>query len=446
MITVHIPNNYVPERTYAIRTMLTHFCGIGVEVIPVKDMNAYRLQWDEKSITIADDFFGKIVEGTSYANPEYLPKKIIEAQSIGLDDILILYGSEHLESTRDAIVCHVDLFAGVFFMLTRWEESIGINEDPHDRFPADKAAVVAAGFILRPIVDEYVHLLKQWIKTLGYPIPANEDSFRIVPTCDVDIPFYWRSKPLWKILGGRLRKHFNPFKVIGDYADYKKVQEHAKADPYDTFNDLMTLAEENNHQFQFNFIAGGKTKFEGYYQLEDERIQMLLREIKARGHGIGLHPSYMTYQDTALLKTEKDFLESNAALSITKSRQHFLRFSVPETWNNLSEAGITEDSTLGYAAEPGFRCGTSKSFPVFDIHQGKALPLIEKPLLVMDVSLRFYKKLTIEESITLCEKIKTEVKKHNGDFIFLWHNSTLSDVDGWSHWKVVLEHLMTEPS
>ena len=99
---------------------------------------------------------------------------------------------------------------------------------------------------------------------------------------------------------------------------------------------------------------------------------------------------------------------------------------------------------MGYAAEPGFRCGTCKPFPVFDIQSQKELPLIERPLLIMDVSLRFYKNLSVKESITLCEKIKSEVRKHNGEFVFLWHNSTLSEIDDWTEWMDVLQYLLHE--
>jgi hypothetical protein len=442
MITVHIPNNHVPERTYAVRTMLTHFCGIAIEVIPNDGVEGYEMKWGDKSIFIADSFFGKIFDLSSYAHIDYLPKKIIQSQSVGLDNILILFGTEQLEITRDSIVCHVDLFAGLFFMLTRWEESICTKKDLHDRFPASEALVVKEGFILRPIVDEYVSLLKQWLTTLGYPVPENKNSFRIVPTCDVDIPFYWSSKPLWKILGGRLRKHLNPLKSFTDYSKYKEVQKNISKDPYNTFNYLMNLAEKNSNLFQFNFIAGGKTKYEGNYQLDDQPIKALIEEIKSRRHHLGLHPSYNAGQDVLLIKSEKDTLEKYIETTITKSRQHFLRCTIPETWSNLAEAGLTEDSTMGYAAEPGFRCGTCHAYPIFDIYQRKQLPILESPLLVMDVSLRFYKKLSIEESINLCEKIKTEVKKHNGEFVFLWHNSTLSEIDGWSDWKNVLENLM----
>ena len=67
--------------------------------------------------------------------------------------------------------------------------------------------------------------------------------------------------------------------------------------------------------------------------------------------------------------------------------------------------------------------------------------MMEHPLLIMDVTFRNYKKTSPEESIAICDQIKKEVKKHNGEFVFLWHNSNLSEVDNWNDWKVVFENL-----
>jgi hypothetical protein len=52
-----------------------------------------------------------------------------------------------------------------------------------------------------------------------------------------------------------------------------------------------------------------------------------------------------------------------------------------------------------------------------------------------------YKNLSIAESIALCEKIKAQVRKHNGELVILWHNSNLSEMDGWEGWEEVLEVL-----
>ena len=443
MLTVYIPNNFIPERTYAVRTLLTHYCGVQVEIIVKEGGTAYELRWENKSIIIDDHFFGRIPEGKSYIDQAYLPKKIVETTALGFEGILMLYGTEHLEISRDSIRCDVDLFAGTFFMLTRWEEALEVKKDLHNRFPASAAAIVKEGFVLRPVVDEYTFLLRNWLLAIGYLIPDNTSTYKVIPTCDVDIPFYWRSKPVWKALGGRLLKHWNLIESAKDLSAYKAVQSGKEKDPYDTFDYLMTLAENNGHRFQFNFIGGGKTKFEGYYKIDDPQIKTLIAEMKSRGHGIGLHPSYDACNDASLIIEQKQAVEINAGVSINQSRQHYLRFALPETWRHLAAAGIEEDSTLGYAAEPGFRCGTCKPFPVFDIHQREQLPLIERPLLIMDVSFRMYKNLSIEESIDLCEKIKAQVRKHNGELVILWHNSNLSEMDGWGGWPKVLENLFT---
>ena len=443
MLTVYIPNNFIPERTYAVRTLLTHYCGVQVEIIVKEGGTAYELRWENKSIIIDDHFFGRIPEGKSYIDQAYLPKKIVETTALGFEGIVMLYGTERLEISRDSIRCDVDLFAGAFFMLTRWEEALEVKKDLHNRFPASAAAIVKEGFVLRPVVDEYTFLLRNWLLAIGYLIPDNTSTYKVIPTCDVDIPFYWRSKPVWKALGGRLLKHWNLIESAKDLSAYKAVQSGKEKDPYDTFDYLMTLAEKNGNRFQFNFIGGGKTKFEGYYKIDDPQIKTLIAEMKSRGHGIGLHPSYDACNDASLIIEQKQAVEINAGVSINQSRQHYLRFALPETWRHLAAAGIEEDSTLGYAAEPGFRCGTCKPFPVFDIHQREQLPLIERPLLIMDVSFRMYKNLSIEESIDLCEKIKAQVRKHNGELVILWHNSNLSEMDGWGGWPKVLENLFT---
>jgi hypothetical protein len=458
MINVYIPNTYIPERTYAVRTLLTHYCGVEIEIMIKEGITAYELRWEGKAIIIADDFFGKIPEGKSYIDQAYLPKEIIQSTSPGFEDIIILYGKEHLDISRDRISCDVDLFAGAFFMLTRWEEALGTGKDLHNRFPASAAAIVKAGFILRPVVDEYSFLLRKWLlvvsgaeplatctersRSIGYSVTVEVSTYKIIPTCDVDIPYYWRSKPSWKALVGRLLKHWNLLETIKDFSSLKKVQSQKERDPYDTFDYLMTLAEKNGTRFQFNFIGGGKTKFEGYYKINDPHIKALMEEMTSRGHSIGLHPSYDTCLDGSMIKAEKKAVEDVAGISISKSRQHYLRFAVPETWGLLADAGIAEDSTLGYAAEPGFRCGTCKPFPVFDIKKREELPLTERPLLIMDVSFRMYKNLSIAQSIELCEKIKAQVKKHNGELVILWHNSNLSKMDGWEGWDEVLENLM----
>lgn len=442
MLSVYIPDNFIPERQYAVKTLLHHYAGYAINIIPRPGQLHYEIAWENKRLIVRDHFFGKTVIGETYLRHNRIPEKILATSSPQLESILSLYGEDKIEITVNEIIIHVDVFAGAFFMLTRWEESFGVYEDQHGRFPADKALLVKEGQILRPVVDEYVSLLINLITTLGYPKPVPTSVFKVVPTCDVDIPYYWTSRPSWRLLAGRFLKNKNLRDLLADVRVMRDMKAGKRKDPYDTFNFLMQLAESHGLKFKFFMLSGGGSSFEGYYSIKDERIRSLIKNFIERGHQVGIHPSYNSFHDPKQIAMESRLLEKVCGCTVNISRQHYLRFAVPETWRHLYDAYIKEDFTLGYAAEPGFRCGTSKPFPVFDIHQHKEIPLMERPLLIMDVSLKLYKRFSVEESIEYCLAIRDQVRKHNGDFVFLWHNSSLSEMDGWSDWSSVLEFLI----
>lgn len=443
MINAYIPNNFVPERTYAIRALFYHVAGIDVTVTVRPHQPHYEFSWDQKSIVIRDHFFGQTFVGETYLDPDRIPEKMTSSIH---EDIMIIHGHDSIEVHEDRIISEIDLIAGTFFMLTRWEESFGLHEDLHGRFPAKESLSMKSDCILRPVIDEYGMLVKMWVHKLGYASAIRTDTYTVVPTCDVDIPYYWKSKSMWRLLASRFLMHKSYQRLKEDYRTMEMTRKGIIEDPYDTFDYLMALAEENNKRFIFYMLGGKETKFEGYYDINDTEIKALMQRMISRGHSLGLHPSYNTFHDGPMLKKEKVIVEKSSGVSLSMSRQHYLRFAVPDTWRHLYDAYLKEDSTLGYAAEPGFRCGTSKAFPVFDIHQRKELTVTEKPLLIMDVSLKGYKNFTVAESLVYCKKIVEQVKKHQGHLVFLWHNSSLAPEDGWGGWNEVIEYLMKTES
>jgi hypothetical protein len=68
------------------------------------------------------------------------------------------------------------------------------------------------------------------------------------------------------------------------------------------------------------------------------------------------------------------------------NRQHYLRWSTPETASNLEKAGISYDTTLGFADQPGYRCGTCFEYPMYDLIEGRPLRLWQYPLILMECS------------------------------------------------------------
>ena len=162
-------------------------------------------------------------------------------------------------------------------------------------------------------------------------------------------------------------------------------------------------------------------------------------------HEIGYHGSYETYLDPEKTKTEVTYLkkiadEGGIKQNIWGGRQHYLRWSAPQTWRNYSEAGLDYDSTLSFADAAGFRCGTCHPYHVFDEERGQELPLIEFPLTVMECSVlgKSYMGYTYERAYEYMMLLKNQCRKYGGTFVLLWHNSAFDDERDWDLYKAVL--------
>ena len=122
-------------------------------------------------------------------------------------------------------------------------------------------------------------------------------------------------------------------------------------------------------------------------------------------------------------------------------RQHYLRWQVPTTWRNWAAAGLSYDSTLSYADHAGFRCGICYEFPVYDLKQRKPLPLLERPLVVMEGSVLGEQYMNLEEEAALnCMlRLKDRCRLFNGDFTLLWHNSSFDTPQMWEMYRSIVK-------
>jgi len=130
---------------------------------------------------------------------------------------------------------------------------------------------------------------------------------------------------------------------------------------------------------------------------------------------------------------EKEKLEKITENAIFGGRQHYLRWKTPDTWRILEKAGLKYDTTLSFADHEGFRCGICLPYKPFDVLENRVLDIWELPLTVMDGSLFNYQNLTPEEGFWRIKSIINTVKKYQGVFVLLWHNSSLDDLSypGW---------------
>ena len=99
------------------------------------------------------------------------------------------------------------------------------------------------------------------------------------------------------------------------------------------------------------------------------------------------------------MKDEKERLENITDKPLLRSRQHYIKLFLPSTYRFLLEIGITDDYSMGFTDEIGFRAGTSHSFQWYDLSNEIETQLKVHPFCVMDVTLKNYLKLTPQQAV-----------------------------------------------
>ena len=421
MLTITTSPHFKEEKEYLFSTIFNDFLGLTYVVNYQKDTHNYEITYQNKKTVFEDHFFNNCSSQKNYLTSKNIPKNIAILNYESFPNLPVLYGSSTIKKENNTAIFELDIFASIFFMLTRWEEFVNPIRDEHQRFPASASTAFKNNFLHRPIVNEYIELIWAELLKMNYPAELRKkNTFELHISHDVDHPLLYTSR------SNKLRK-------LGFYALKKKDVFTSKRiiknlfssnDPYDTFDFLMNMSEELNTTSRFYFMAGGTSEKDIKYSLNSPFIQNLFRKIKERNHIIGFHPSYNSYNDNLLWKKEKEYLANVSKTDILEGRQHYLRLEIPKTLSIWDENNMQFDSTLGYADSMGFRCGVCYPFHPFDLVSKKKLKLLEIPLIIMEGTAIGYMQLTPNEFYNQATALRNEVKKYHGIFSFLWHNSS----------------------
>lgn len=434
MLKIKCPNTFFSERKYIIDYFFDYTFDIDYIIEPKIDDGFYEIFYQDNTILVEDAFFSNIDEKKGYLYLRYLPVKplIVNISQKQNKNISLIFGKPYFEETKYRIKTGYDIFASAFFMLSRWEENVLTDRDKHNRLPETQMFVVKNNIYNRPLVDEYAAFLLHLLQKINFKSPIKKTAFSITPTHDID--FFSRYSSLLKFakaLGGDLIKRHS----IGQFASttkrFMQIKTHTNKDPYNTFGFLQQLAEQNNQKAVFYFLAQKPGTVDYRYDIENNNLQKTIRNIVDNGHYIGLHGSYNSYNNHQILNNELGMIKKITP-DIHSIRQHFLRFSVPQTWKIYNNIGITQSSSMGFSTLCGFRSGTCKSYPVFDIQNRIVLKINEHPLIVMDEAAKkstssvdkFWKKIN---------QLKQIVRQYNGNFVFLWHNNNF-ELEEWKEY------------
>ena len=173
-------------------------------------------------------------DDTFYGTQESLPTTPLKIW----EETPILYGEPNSETINNQIIIYADIVASSYFLISRYEGYIRKDvRDVHGRFPGKESLPYRAGFIDRPLVDEYGKILRAFLRDLGIDAPEPPKEIRkIYLTHDVDYLAHYRN--LRGIIGGILRGIKRPKE--GQKA-FKSYFGSLRNDPWYTFPFLFKL-------------------------------------------------------------------------------------------------------------------------------------------------------------------------------------------------------------
>ncbi len=341
------------------------------------------------------------------------------------------------------ILISADVIRTCFDLLSRREELETDRRDAYDRFSSSDSLACRWDFLLTPVVDAVAALLdfllirlyrdgqNPCLRTARWP---GGRRWALCLSHDVDWVKKWTPGGVAGYLLGRTAapgtgrvswpQRLNT--VLRDLCTGR--------DPYDNIEDILRLESEHRAVSTFFFLPGvpnrrqGGRKILGEYPGRFDLGRQAAR-IRQAGGEVELHGSFDSYDDRDQLARERESLRRQTGSDPRGIRQHFLRYRFPRTARCHEQIGMDYDSTLGFGDRPGYRCGTSFPYRLFDPSKNEPMGIMEIPLVVMDGALEVADGGAAETSRTTVDGLLEGTERFGGVCTLLWHNTSFAEID-----------------
>lgn len=430
-LRAELPETWAPERAWVLGALLSHGLGMPLETVTVPGAREVRLRAGEgPTLVFTEGLFGAQVLEPIPGPVRDWPLEGDLQERLGADRLPLLSGP----APEGALVLREegglrfqgDLLGTAFLLLSRLEEC-GEARDAHDRFPAAAMAHVKAGLHLRPLVDEIAEVIAQAAERLWPGLPARRPAFGVALSHDVDLPSSAKGVPFRRMAVAMAKDVLWRRAYLQPLARLASLLRDGEGDPNrEGLRFLWQTAERRGLRTTSYFIATeDPLPIDGHHRMEEPWLRKLVAEGHDRGHRVGLHPSYRSYRDPARLARERARLAAAAGRELGPfgARQHYLRWR-PQTFAHYAAAGLTHDGTLGFPDRLGFRCGTARPYPAFDLEARRELPVRVEPLHFMDAA--FFEQerhmFRIREQLETLAGMAARVRHLGGTLSLLWHN------------------------
>ncbi len=315
-----------------------------------------------------------------------------------------------------------DIFAAIFFLISRYEEYFSEEIDNHQRFDFSQSVAYQYGFLQLPLVDLWTKKLRE--KIVGsQQVDEIKRSFQFVPTVDVDHFYKYKDRGVVKSFALLLRD------FLFDFKQFKQrvfVLLGFKNDPWLNFDRVDKFHQKHNQMISYFFHVGGRGLFDKRCKNSNAACYRKAIAEQSKRSSVGLHISYEAAFDVEKIRSEKKRLQKWSGKEISKNRFHFLRFSLPNSYRILQEEGILEDYSMAYAQQIGFRASTCVPFYFYDLESDRETLLKVVPTIFMDTTLETHLQLSLEDAYSLITELIDKVRHVQGKCVFILHNELFS--------------------
>ena len=329
-----------------------------------------------------------------------------------------------------------DIFSASFYLLSRYEEYLPHVKDIHDRFPPLESLAYKNNFLQLPVVDIWANKLLIKLKERFPDLKSRDNKYTYNSIIDVTTSHCYAHRGIVRSFAGFILditslKFKRVLQRIAVWFDPEK-------DPYNNFSWLINCHKKYNITSLFFFQFADYSTFDKNVSTNNNRFQFLIKSISDYSI-VSLCASYSSFHNTDLLKKEKKSLSNVINRPINYSRLRYNRVDIPLTYRNLVEAEFTDDYTMGYTHEMGFRASTSFPFYFYDINLEVQQPIKIHPFAVHDYALSKLK--SIEEINAKLDFVYGQIKNVNGKFNTVFSNELLGE-QGVVDWKQLYENVL----
>ncbi len=319
-----------------------------------------------------------------------------------------------------------DIFSAAFYLISRYEEYLLYTEDMYGRFAHENSLAFQNNFLHLPLVNVWLEDFKLKLLQLFPSLLFEPKAFSFVPTYDIDIAWSYKEKGLLRNIGGFLKR---------PSVDRIATLLGNKKDPFDCYDFLYdTHSKFHLRPLYFFLVAKENGLYDKNILPHNKAMQLLIKQHAAQ-YKIGLHPSWRSFNNEAVISQEKKNIENISGKEINISRQHYIKLKLPKTYQQLSALGFTDDYSMGYGSINGFRASTASPFFWYDLALDKMTTLRIHPFCFMDANCFYEQKLNVQESADELMKYHRICKDVHAPLVTIFHNNFLGTENMFVGWK-----------